>query len=301
MIKRLFAILMIVVVCMCSFVVSAYADDEALSVEISTPLYDAEGNVTDYFSFGSVTLPHGVHHDLEYDSIIDASAVITYVNSWTHVNVSKNNRLDASYTYIIALINSCSTSTQSQISTSFEVETLKKFMYEKGQDPTDNYMWKSYLHGCAYLGAFLLYSPDYELYEPDKYFAFTDWFDNMNRQFLEEWFVYYNDALSDGNGYSWYMYTFNSETFYEFSAGQHGKPLLEPNTHIYLAPNLNFGGVYTTEEYNLVTVLMNLISMIQLPVMFAWLPQTMLSVAVTYLGMAMAVLMTLAVLKIVRG
>jgi hypothetical protein len=64
---------------------------------------------------------------------------------------------------------------------------------------------------------------------------------------------------------------------------------------------LNFGGAYTSDDYNLITAIVNLTSTISLPLMFAWLPSDMLAVVVTYLGMAMTLLMSLAVLKVMRG
>ena len=300
MIKRLFCILCIVCILTSCISVNAFAASSPGTLDLYAYLYDENGNVSDQFNYAYVEIPSGFHKDttsLTYEDLHENGALISYTTVWLRVDV--NERLTSQYAYIIGLINSSCTNTAAQISTSLEVATLNNFLLEKWDDPSNNYAYRTYIQACYLLGACCLYSSDIENIDPSTSFEFYDWFYSMNKVFLEDWSLAYNEVF--GENTTSFVNAFTADTMYQFECGERAILWSAVSKTTYHSDSLNFGGIYFTDQRNGLALFMTILDMVNIPAWFAWMPVGFFSYTTVQFNLIMGLLLFLGIKKLTWG
>lgn len=306
--KRVLSIILCVL-CLCSvFSISAFAERESniKSLDLSVWMYDENGNATDSYKFATVYLEHGILTS-DYDHAQNNAGQISIRND---LMLQDGTLYSCQYAYLIGLINSSTSSSHAIISVESEINNLNYFMEQKWNDPTNNYAFRTYLLAAQMLGTYCTYSIDFFGYadvpmdarNPETSFYFDKWFADMNKQFVEEWFTYYNEKYSDANGTAFYYCPFQAETWYDFECGERRNFILQYSRAVFYAKNLNIkGGLYVGESGDIIDFVLNTISSIRVDLWAAWMPSQILGVIVAWFSSLLALLTLLMTLKLIRG
>lgn len=306
--KRVFSFILCVL-CLCSmFSVSAFAErgTDITHINLSVPLYDADGNETEYYNFGSVYVKHGILL-ADYEHIKNNAGQISIRND---LMLQDGTLYSCTYAYLLGLINSSTTSSHAIISIESEIQNLNYFMQQKWDDPTNNYAFRTYLQAAQMLGAFCTYSIDFYGYadvpmdarNPATSIYFNKWFADMNKQFIEEWFTYYNEKYAEINGTAFYYCPFQADTYYDFECGERRNFILQYNKAVFYAKNLQIkGGLYVGDSGDIIDFVLNTISSIRVDLWAAWMPSQIVGVIVAWFSSLLALLTLLMTLKLIRG
>lgn len=277
---------------------------------LSVPIYDSNGNAVGSKEFAEAYVPDGAH-TTNYDELFDASGQLVMKN----IAFDNNKEWSCTYAYMIGLINSSTTTSHAIISVEEEMQHLNYFMEQKWVDSSNNYEWRSYLLASQMLGAYCVYSYDTrgadaitdDSRDPRTEVEFYEWFNEMNKRFVSEWFEYYNSKYEETNGTAFYYYPFNANVGYDFIVGERqAKPIGTINILYrkakYFAYNLHIeGGSYVGTNDSVIDFVFNLISSVRVDLWAAWLPSQVAGTFYTFYSMMLAVLTVLLGLKLVRG
>ena len=314
MLKRILCLFACLVILVGTCTLPAFAattDGEHKYIDLYTHYYDKDGNATTTFKYAEVYIPSGAH-TLVYDDLFDSSGRIVYRNN---IAFDSKNTLSATYGYIIGLINSSTVSSHAIINVEAEVNNLNYFMQQKWDDPTNNYEYRTYLEAAQVLGVFCMYSYDIcglnpitdDARDPDTEIIFYEWFNAMNKKFINDWSNYYNDKYSDTNGTAFFAYTHQANTAYDFVVGERkAKPMGTINvlyrTAEYYSYNLHLdGGSYVGTNDNVIDFVLNTISSIRIDLWAAWMPGQLAGAIIAFFSMIVALLTVMMTIKLVRG